>query len=157
MPLASCPDSQQQTSHAAPACIHCGGPAPAPSYSPRGANRHRRSPGAAGTFGLPLPFIASWAVFGLLLVVSVLYGESSEALSDLLFALQIASLGVVFLAWPSDTGANRRPVARGRRSWGRGFAERERQRELAWESVVGGALGVLGLGKMLLALFDVLG
>lgn len=89
--------------------------------------------------------------------MSVLYGGSSKALNDLLFALQIAALGAVFLTWPSDAGENRRPVARGRRSWGRGLAERERERELAWESIVGIALGVLGLGKMLLALFDVLG
>lgn len=159
MPIASCPDCQRRIPLAAPACVHCGRPAtpPAPSPSRRGPVGQRRSPGVVGRFGLPLPFLAAWAVFGLLLVGSVLYGGSSEVLSDVLFALQIASLGAVFLTWPSDNREPRRPVAWGGRGWGRGFAERERQRELAWESVVGVALSVLGLGKMLLAVFDVLG
>lgn len=129
----------------------------APSHSPPGPVVHRRSPGGTGWIGLPLPFLAAWAVFGLLLVASVVYGGSSKALSDILFALQIAGLGAVFLTWPRDDREPRRPVARGGRNWGRGFAERERQRELEWESVVGFALGVLGLGKVVLAVIDLLG
>ena len=159
MLLVTCPDCQQQIPSDAPACIQCSRPAtpPVPPHSRRGPNRLRRSAGGAGWFGLPRPFLAAWAVFGLLLAVSVLFGGSSAVLSELLFALQIASLGAVFLTWPSDAGKNRPPVARGRKNWGRGFAERERQRELEWESLVGFALGVLGLGKLLLAVFDVLG